>query len=165
MTSLAAEPPSRIHGDLWSGNVLWSGGRGWLIDPAAHGGHRETDLAMLDLFGDKVAARKAEAGRAKLLDNLGVREFHVRRRTDGQVGGDGHPFTAREIPTADESFLVVRFRDPKGIDFPWLLGMVHDSFMSRANCIVVPGGKMTLAMQLIFTPMILQLLDRKRRAG
>ncbi len=45
------EPPSRIHGDLWSGNVLWSAGRGWLIDPAAHGGHRETDLAMLALFG------------------------------------------------------------------------------------------------------------------
>ncbi len=45
------EPPSRIHGDLWAGNVLWSGGRGWLIDPAAHGGHRETDLAMLALFG------------------------------------------------------------------------------------------------------------------
>jgi fructosamine-3-kinase len=45
------EPPSRIHGDCWSGNVLWSGGRGWLIDPAAHGGHRETDLAMLALFG------------------------------------------------------------------------------------------------------------------
>jgi fructosamine-3-kinase len=46
-----AEPPARIHGDLWSGNVLWSGGKGWLIDPAAHGGHRETDLAMLALFG------------------------------------------------------------------------------------------------------------------
>ena len=45
------EPPSRIHGDCWSGNVLWSGGEGWLIDPAAHGGHRETDLAMLALFG------------------------------------------------------------------------------------------------------------------
>jgi fructosamine-3-kinase len=45
------EQPSRIHGDCWSGNVLWSGGRGWLIDPAAHGGHRETDLAMLALFG------------------------------------------------------------------------------------------------------------------
>jgi fructosamine-3-kinase len=45
------EPPSRLHGDCWSGNVLWSGGRGWLIDPAAHGGHRETDLAMLALFG------------------------------------------------------------------------------------------------------------------
>jgi fructosamine-3-kinase len=46
-----AEPPSRIHGDLWSGNLMWSDGRGWLIDPAAHGGHRETDLAMLALFG------------------------------------------------------------------------------------------------------------------
>jgi fructosamine-3-kinase len=45
------EPPARIHGDLWSGNVLWSRGKGWLIDPAAHGGHRETDLAMLALFG------------------------------------------------------------------------------------------------------------------
>jgi len=46
-----AEAPSRIHGDCWAGNVLWSGDRGWLIDPAAHGGHRETDLAMLALFG------------------------------------------------------------------------------------------------------------------
>ena len=46
-----AEPPSRIHGDCWAGNVLWSGDRAWLIDPAAHGGHRETDLAMLALFG------------------------------------------------------------------------------------------------------------------
>ena len=47
-----AEPPARLHGDLWSGNVLWGAdGRVWLIDPAAHGGHRETDLAMLALFG------------------------------------------------------------------------------------------------------------------
>jgi fructosamine-3-kinase len=57
-------PPSRIHGDCWSGNVLWSGGRGWLIDPAAHGGHRETDLAMLALFGapflDQILAAYAE---------------------------------------------------------------------------------------------------------
>ncbi|MDP4511448.1 fructosamine kinase family protein [Nonomuraea turcica] len=45
------EPPSRIHGDLWSGNVLWSGGSAVLVDPAAHGGHRETDLAMMALFG------------------------------------------------------------------------------------------------------------------
>jgi len=75
-----------------------------------------------------------------------------------------NPFVTREIPTADESFLVIRFREPRGIDFPWLLSMLHDSFVSRANSICVPGGKMALAMQLIFTPMILQLLDRKRRA-
>ena len=56
-----AEPPARIHGDLWSGNVLWSGGRGWLIDPAAHGGHRETDLAMLMLFGDGWVRRLLDA--------------------------------------------------------------------------------------------------------
>jgi len=47
----ADEPPARLHGDLWSGNVHFSRGRAWLIDPAAHGGHRETDLAMLQLFG------------------------------------------------------------------------------------------------------------------
>ncbi|MBC9713942.1 fructosamine kinase family protein [Streptomyces sp. TRM66268-LWL] len=47
-----AEPPARLHGDLWNGNVLWGAdGHPYLIDPAAHGGHRETDLAMLDLFG------------------------------------------------------------------------------------------------------------------
>lgn len=45
------EPPSRVHGDLWSGNVRWTDGRAMLIDPAAHGGHRETDLAMMALFG------------------------------------------------------------------------------------------------------------------
>ena len=73
-----------------------------------------------------------------------------------------NPFVARDIPTADESFVVIRFRDPKGIDFPYLLSMVHDSFMSRPNCIVVPGGKMGLAMQLILTPMILQMLERRR---
>jgi fructosamine-3-kinase len=59
------EPPARIHGDCWSGNVLWSGDRGWLIDPAAHGGHRETDLAMLALFGapylDQILASYHEA--------------------------------------------------------------------------------------------------------
>jgi phosphoribulokinase len=76
-----------------------------------------------------------------------------------------NPFIARFIPTPDESFLVIRFRDPTGIDFPYLLSMLHDSFMSRPNCIVVPGGKMELAMQLILTPMILQLMDRKRRVS
>ena len=76
-----------------------------------------------------------------------------------------NPFIAREIPTSDESFVVIRFARPKGIDFPYLLNMLHDSFMSRPNSIVVPGGKMGLAMEMIFTPMILQLMDRKRRAG
>jgi phosphoribulokinase len=75
-----------------------------------------------------------------------------------------NPFTAREIPQPDESFVVIRFTRPKGIDFPYLLTMLHDSFMSRPNVIVVPGGKMGLAMQLIFTPMILQLRDRCARA-
>jgi phosphoribulokinase len=75
-----------------------------------------------------------------------------------------NPFTAREIPLPDESFVVIRFARPKGIDFQYLLTMLHDSFMSRPNVIVVPGGKMGLAMQLIFTPMILQLRDRCARA-
>lgn len=75
-----------------------------------------------------------------------------------------NPFIAREIPQPDESFVVIRFARPKGIDFQYLLTMLHDSFMSRPNVIVVPGGKMGLAMQLIFTPMILQLMDRRARA-
>lgn len=75
-----------------------------------------------------------------------------------------NPFTSRDIPSADESMLVIRFRDPKGIDFPYLLSMLKDGFMSRANTIVCPGGKMALAMQLIFTPMIWQLMDRKKRS-
>lgn len=73
-------------------------------------------------------------------------------------------FIARFIPTADESFLVIRFANPKGIDFPYLLSMLHDSFMSRPNIIVVPGGKMELAMQLIFTPLILRFMEARRRA-
>ncbi len=75
-----------------------------------------------------------------------------------------NPFIARYIPTADESFVVIRFRNPKGIDFPYLLSMLHDSFMSRPNIIVVPGGKMELAMQIILTPLILKLMDARRRA-
>ena len=75
-----------------------------------------------------------------------------------------NPFIARWIPTPDESMVVIRFRNPRGIDFPYLLSMIHDSFMSRANSIVIPGGKLDLAMQLILTPMILQLIERRRRA-
>jgi len=75
-----------------------------------------------------------------------------------------NPFVARWIPTPDESMVVIRFRNPRGIDFSYLLSMIHDSFMSRANSIVVPGGKLDLAMQLILTPLIMQLVERKRRA-
>ena len=75
-----------------------------------------------------------------------------------------NPFIARYIPTADESFIVIRFANPKGIDFPYLLSMIHGSFMSRPNIIVAPGGKMELAMQLILTPLILKLMDSRRRA-
>jgi phosphoribulokinase len=75
-----------------------------------------------------------------------------------------NPFIAREIPSPDESMLVIRFRDPHGIDFPYLLSMLHDSFMSRANTLVVPGGKMDLAMQLIFTPFIMRMAERRKKA-
>ena len=74
------------------------------------------------------------------------------------------PFIARTIPTPDESLAVIRFAEPRGIDFPYLLSMLHDSFMSRANTLVVPGGKMELAMQLIFTPMIMRLVERRKKA-
>jgi phosphoribulokinase len=75
-----------------------------------------------------------------------------------------NPFIARDIPSADESMVVIRFAQPKGIDFQYLLNMIHDSWMSRANTIVVPGGKMELAMQLIFTPFIWRMMEHKKRA-
>ena len=75
-----------------------------------------------------------------------------------------NPFIARDIPTPDESFVVIRFRDPDryGVDFPYLLAMLHDSLMSRRNTIVVPGGRIGLAMETIFTPIIDRLMDRRR---
>ncbi|HEY9212199.1 MAG TPA: phosphoribulokinase, partial [Ancylobacter sp.] len=76
-----------------------------------------------------------------------------------------NPFIARWIPTADESIVVIRFKSPRGIDFPYLLSMMQGSWMSRANSIVIPGGKLDIAMQLILTPMILNLVEKKRRAA
>jgi phosphoribulokinase len=76
-----------------------------------------------------------------------------------------NPFIARWIPTADESMVVIRFKSPRGIDFSYLISMIQGSFMSRANSIVIPGGKLDLAMQLILTPMIMQLFERSRRAS
>lgn len=74
-----------------------------------------------------------------------------------------NPFIARDVPTADESLVVIRFANPRGIDFPYLLNMIADSFMSRANTLVIPGGKMDLAMQLIFTPFVWRLMERRQR--
>jgi phosphoribulokinase len=75
-----------------------------------------------------------------------------------------NPFIAKDVPSAEESLVVIRFANPKGIDFPYLISVLHNSWMSRPNNIVVPGGQMGLAMQFIFTPMILRLMDLKRRA-
>ena len=76
-----------------------------------------------------------------------------------------NPFIARWIPTADESLVVIRFRDPHGIDFPYLVSMIEGSWMSRANSIVIPGGKLDLAMQLILTPLIKRLVERSKKAS
>ena len=75
-----------------------------------------------------------------------------------------NPFIARWIPTADESLVVIRFKSPRGIDFPYLTSMINGSWMSRANSIVIPGGKMDLAMQLIFTPMVHRLVHESKRS-
>jgi len=72
-----------------------------------------------------------------------------------------NPFVARDVPTLDESFIVIRFREPSkfDIDFPYLLAMLHGSFMSRRNTIVVPGGKWGVAMEIVLTPIIKNLIS------
>ncbi len=75
-----------------------------------------------------------------------------------------NPFITRWIPTMAECLLVIRFANPREIDFSYLLTMIHNSYMSRANSIVVPGDKQDLAMQLIFTPLINKLFLNKKRA-
>ncbi len=75
-----------------------------------------------------------------------------------------NPFIAKDIPSADESILVIRFADPKGIDFQYLLNMLHGSMITRPNTIVVPGGKMSLALQFIFTPMVLKLMAESKKS-
>ena len=74
-----------------------------------------------------------------------------------------NPFIARDVPTADESLVVIRFRDPWRYDFPNLLKRIHDSIMSRPNTMVIPGGKMTLAMEIICTPLVHELLEKKQK--
>ena len=76
-----------------------------------------------------------------------------------------NPFIARDIPTPDESFVVIRFRHPQKHDFPYYLQMIHGSWMSRPNTIVVPGGKMGFAMEVILNPIIHDMIEQKRKAG
>ncbi len=77
-----------------------------------------------------------------------------------------NPFIARDIPTPDESYVVIRFRDPRkfDIDFPYLLSMISDSFMSRRNSIVVPGGKMGFAMEIILAPIMQNIMENRTSA-
>lgn len=75
-----------------------------------------------------------------------------------------NPFIARDIPTPDESFIIIRFRHPEKHDFPYYLAMLKDSWMSRPNTIVLPGGKMGLAMEIILTPLVHELMENKRNS-
>ncbi|NQY64646.1 MAG: phosphoribulokinase, partial [Alteromonadaceae bacterium] len=75
-----------------------------------------------------------------------------------------NPFSAKAIPTLDESFVVIRFREGTQVDFPYYLSMIDGAFMSRINTLVVPGGKMGLAMELLLTPMIHELMEKKNQA-
>jgi phosphoribulokinase len=74
-----------------------------------------------------------------------------------------NPFIARDIPTPDESFVIIRFQDPEKleVDFPYLLSMIHDSFMTRRNNMVVPGGKMGFAMEIILQPIIERMMSER----
>lgn len=74
-----------------------------------------------------------------------------------------NPFSAKDIPSLDESFVVIRFRGMRNVDFPYYLQMIDGAFMSRINTMVVPGGKMGLAMELILTPLIAELIDRRKK--
>ena len=74
-----------------------------------------------------------------------------------------NPFIAREIPSADESLVVIRFNKYRDQDYAYLLTMIHDSFMSRPNTLVVPGGKMGFAMQIIFRPIISDMMEKRRK--
>jgi phosphoribulokinase len=72
-----------------------------------------------------------------------------------------NPFIAREIPTLDESMVVIRFREPQKFDFPYLMRKIDGAFMSRPNSMVVPGGKMAHAMEIVCTPIIHGMMEKK----
>jgi len=74
-----------------------------------------------------------------------------------------NPFIARDIPTPDESFVVIRFREPRGVNFQYMLAMIPNSFMSRANTLVVPGGKMSYALEIILAPIVHEMIENKKK--
>ncbi|HLY96667.1 MAG TPA: phosphoribulokinase [Sideroxyarcus sp.] len=74
-----------------------------------------------------------------------------------------NPFIARDIPTPDESFVIIRFKNPKGVDFPYYLQMIPNAFMSRANTLVVPGCKMSYAMEIILAPIMHDMIENKKK--
>jgi len=74
-----------------------------------------------------------------------------------------NPFIARDVPTLDESVVVIRFREPQKFDFPDLLRRIHDAYMSRPNTMVIPGGKMELALEVICTPLIHELVEKRKK--
>jgi phosphoribulokinase len=76
-----------------------------------------------------------------------------------------NPFIARDIPSADESLVVIRFNKYRDQDYTYLITMIHDSFMSRPNTLVIPGGKMGFAMQIIFRPILSEMIEKRRKAA
>ena len=75
-----------------------------------------------------------------------------------------NPFSAKDIPSLDESFVVIRFRNIKNVDFPYYLQMIDGAFMSKIDTMVVPGGKMGFAIELMLTPLIEKLMETKKRS-
>lgn len=75
-----------------------------------------------------------------------------------------NPFSAKDIPSLDESFVVIRFRNINNVDFPYYLQMIDGAFMSKIDTMVVPGGKMGFAIELMLTPLILKLMESKKRS-
>jgi phosphoribulokinase len=75
-----------------------------------------------------------------------------------------NPFAARDLPNLDESYFIIRFADPDKfcIDFSYFLRMIHGAFQSRPNCLVIPGGKLGLTMEILFTPIIEDIVQKRR---
>lgn len=93
-----------------------------------------------------------------IVPQFGITDINIQRMP---LVDTSNPFIARDVPSADESILVIHFRDPHRFDFPDLLQRIGSSFMSRRNTMVVPGGKLRLALDVICTPLIRELVARK----